>query len=74
MHTMQVKSWKYMLQTNKTTAATTTTTAFKSQQTNKTWKIFHNTNCKTEYVIYLMEFAICNLQYVGKTRHHSTLD
>ena len=73
MHTMQVKSWKHMLQTNKPTAATTTT-AFKSQQKNKTWKIFHNTDCKTEYVIYLMEFAISNLQYVGKTRHYSTLD
>ena len=30
-----------------------TTITFKSQQTNKTWKIFRNTNCKTEYVIYL---------------------
>ena len=29
-------------------------------------KIFHNANCRTEYVIYLMECAICNLQYVGK--------
>ena len=43
-----------------------TTTTFKSQQTNKTCEIFHNTNCKTEYVIYLMECKICNLQYVGK--------
>ena len=32
-----------------------TTTTFKSQQANKTWKIFHNTNCKTEYAIYLLE-------------------
>ena len=37
-----------------------------SQQTKKTWKIFHNTNCKTEYAIYLMECAICNQQYVSK--------
>ena len=29
-------------------------------------KIFYNANCRTEYVIYLMECAICNLQYVGK--------
>ena len=43
-----------------------TTTPFKSKQTNKTWKIFHNTNCKTEYAIYLMKCTICNLQYVGK--------
>ena len=41
-----------------------TTTAFKSQQTNKTWKIFHNTICKTEYAIYLLKCIICNLQYV----------
>ena len=34
------------------------TTIFKSQQTSKTWKIFHNTNCKTECVIYLMESTI----------------
>ena len=43
-----------------------TATAFKSQQTNKTWKIFLNTNRQTEYTIYLMECTICNLQYVGK--------
>ena len=38
----------------------------KNQPTNKTWKIFHNTNCKTEPAIYLMEWTICNIQYVGK--------
>ena len=43
-----------------------TTTKFKSEQTNKTWKIFYNTNCKTKYAIYLIECAICNLPYVGK--------
>ena len=31
-----------------------TTATFKSQQTNKTWKIFHNTNCKNR---------ICHLYY-----------
>ena len=41
-----------------------TTTTFKSQQTKKTWKIFHNINCETEYAIYLMECTIGNL--VGK--------
>ena len=45
-----------------------TTATFKSQQTNKTWKIFHNTKYKIEYAIYLMECAICNLQYVGKNK------
>ena len=43
-----------------------TTTAFKSQHKKKTWKTFHNTNCKTENAIYLMECTICNLQYAGK--------
>ena len=43
-----------------------TTTVFKSQETNKTWKIFDNTNCKTEYATYLMECTIFNLQYVVK--------
>ena len=43
-----------------------TTTTFKTQQTKKTWKIFHNTNCKTEYAVYHMECTIYNLQYVGK--------
>ena len=28
--------------------------------------ICHNTYCNTEYAIYLMECAMCNLQYVGK--------
>ena len=60
MHTMHVKSWKYMLQTIENY------NNIQSQQTNKTWKIFHNTNCKTEYAIYLIECRICNLQYVGK--------
>ena len=43
-----------------------TTATFKSQQTNKTWKIIHNANCKTEYAIYLMECITCNLHCVGK--------
>lgn len=42
------------------------TTSFKSQQSNKTWKIFCNVNCKTEYGIYLTECTLCNLQYVTK--------
>ena len=36
------------------------------QQINKTWRIFHIAHCKTEYAIYLMEWTICNIQYVGK--------
>ena len=44
-----------------------TTTTVKSQQTNKTWKIFHNTNCTTEYSIYLMECTNVKLNYVRKS-------
>ena len=37
---------------------------FISQQTKRKLKIYHN--CKSEYVIYLMECTLCNKQYVGK--------
>ena len=42
-------------------------TTFKSQQTNRSFDIFHNTNCRSSFVIYLMECRICHIQYVGKT-------
>ena len=45
-----------------------TTTTFNNQPTNKTWKIFHNTNCDAEYVIYLMECIICYLQFADKNK------
>ena len=57
MHTVQVRSWNHMLQTSEN---------YKNQPTNKTQKIFHDTNCKNEYAIYLMKYTIYNLQYVGK--------
>ena len=40
------------------------TTTFKSNQTNKAFKIYHRVNCKSSFVIYLLE---CNIQYVGKS-------
>ena len=43
------------------------TTTFKSNQTNKTFKIQHRVNCKSSFVIYLLECYICNIQYVGKS-------
>ena len=43
------------------------TTTFKSNQTNKTFKIYHRVNCKTSFIIYLLECYICNIQYVGKS-------
>ena len=42
-----------------------TTTIFKNQQTNKTWKIFDNTNSKRKYTICLIDYIICNFKYVG---------
>ena len=43
------------------------TATFKSNQTNKTFKIYHRVNCKSSFVIYLLECYICNIQYVGKS-------
>ena len=43
-----------------------TTNTFMSQQTKRTFNIFFNLNCKSEYVIYLMECILCKMQYVGK--------
>ena len=42
-------------------------TSFKSNQTNRVFKIFHNINCKSTFLIYLLECNICNIQYVGKS-------
>ena len=35
--------------------------------TKRQFKIFHTVNCKSKYVIYLLECQICKIQYVGKT-------
>ena len=43
------------------------TTIFKSNQTNKTFKFCHRVNCKSSFVIYLLECYICNIQYVSKS-------
>ena len=43
-----------------------TTKTLMSQQTKRTFSIFFNLNCKSEYVIYLMEWILCKMQYVGK--------
>ena len=50
-----------MLPTDKSTSA------FTSQQTKKTFTIFHNTTCKSTFVIYLMECRKCHIQYIRKT-------
>ena len=44
------------------------TTTFKHRVTNREFDILHNVNCKSKYVVYLVECVKCNgKQYVGKT-------
>ena len=43
------------------------TTTFKSKQSNKTFKIYNRVNCKSSFIIYLLECYICNIQYVSKS-------
>ena len=42
------------------------TTMFRSNQANRIFHIYHNLNCKSKYVIYLLECTKCKIQYVGK--------
>ena len=44
------------------------TKIFTSNVTNQEYKIFHKTNCRSRFVIYLMECRKCKIQYVGKTK------
>ena len=39
---------------------------FKSNQTNRTFRIFQKTTCKSNFIIYLLECELCKIQYVGK--------
>ena len=43
------------------------TKAFRSNQKNKTFKIYHRFNCKRSFVVYLLECEICNIQCVAKS-------
>ena len=43
------------------------TQTFMSQQTKRMFNIFHRLTCKSRYVIYLMEYMLCKIQYVGKS-------
>ena len=43
-------------------------TSFRSHQTKKVYRIFHTLNCKSTWVLYLMECRLCPvIQYVGKS-------
>ncbi|XP_065051445.1 uncharacterized protein LOC135681083 [Rhopilema esculentum] len=43
------------------------TSTFRSNQTKRTYVIRHKVNCKSKYVIYLLECIKCGLQYIGKS-------
>ncbi|XP_066925555.1 uncharacterized protein [Clytia hemisphaerica] len=43
------------------------TSTFTSQQTKRTYQIFHNVNCKSTRIIYLLECNKCHIQYIGKS-------
>ena len=40
----------------------------RSNQTNRIFQIYQNLNCKSKYVIYLLECTKCKIQYVGKAK------
>ena len=44
------------------------TKTFESYQTNRTFKVFHKLKCKSSFAIYLMEFTLRKIQYVGKAK------
>ena len=43
------------------------TNTFKSYRTGETFKIFHQLNCKSSHLIYLLQSQISQLQYVSKS-------
>ena len=42
------------------------TIKFRSNQTNQIFQIYHNLNCKSKKVTYLLQCTKCKIQYVGK--------
>ena len=43
------------------------TQAFKRSSNNKIFTIFHFVDCQSSWVIYIIEFNICKLQYIAKS-------
>ena len=43
------------------------TNTFKSNQTKRIFNIYHTITCKSQWIIYLLECILCNVQYVGKS-------
>ena len=42
------------------------TSTFRSYHTQQLYTIFHKLSCKSKFIIYLMECALCKVQYIGK--------
>ena len=42
------------------------TSTFQSYQTHQLYTIFRKLNCKSKFIIYLIEYTLCKIQYVGK--------
>ena len=42
------------------------THSFRSQQNARIFTVFYQVNCKSDFVIYLLECKKCHIQYVGK--------
>ena len=51
----------------------TETNQITSRYNSKTYDIYHHTNCKSSYVIYVMECIKCKIQYVGKSEAQFSL-
>ena len=49
------------------------TTTFKSNQTNKTFKIYHRANCKSSFDIYPLHALFVTFDKLVNQKHHSTL-
>ena len=48
------------------------TLGFKSCTNQKSsFKIYHNVNCKRNFLIYLMECSLCKIEYAGKAETSS---
>ena len=43
------------------------TNTFKSNQTKRVLNIYHTITCQSQWIIYLLECFLCNLQHVGKS-------
>ena len=43
------------------------TTTFGSTQRKEKFNIYHKVSCKSKYVIYLLEYLLCKIQYVRKS-------